>query len=95
MGLLRRLFFSKSDLPALRKAVSSQRYADALLIAEELLEGELDKQERTEIETLAAQAGNTWRGSIWMKDCICLKSSNGKAPRNILPSQSSNVFLPH
>lgn len=59
MGLLRRLFFSKSDLPALRKAVSTQRYADALLIAEELRESELGSVEHAELETLAAQAGDS------------------------------------
>jgi len=58
MGLLRRLFFSKSDLPALRKAVSTKRYADALLIAEELCEGELGSAERAEIENLVGQAGD-------------------------------------
>jgi len=58
MGLLRRLFFSKSDLPALRKAVSTQRYADALLIAEELYESELGSAERAELENLVGQAGD-------------------------------------
>jgi len=58
MGLLRRLFFSKSDLPALRKAVSTQRYADALLIAEELYESELGSAETAEVENLVGQAGD-------------------------------------
>ncbi|WP_321531365.1 hypothetical protein [uncultured Desulfuromonas sp.] len=59
MGLFSRLFSSKSDLPALRKAVSQQRYADALLIVEELHHSELSADESAEIETLAAQAGNS------------------------------------
>jgi len=58
MGLLHRLFFSKSDLPALRKAVSAQRHADALLIAEELQEADLDAEERAEVESLVSQAGD-------------------------------------
>lgn len=58
MGLLRRLFFSKSDLPALRKAVSTKRYANALLIAEELYESELGSAERAEVEKLVRQAGD-------------------------------------
>ena len=55
MGLFSRLFSSKSDLPALRKAVSQQRYADALLIVEEVHSTELSDEERTELETLASQ----------------------------------------
>lgn len=58
MGLLRRFFSAKNDLPALRKAVARQRYADALLIAEELQESALDKEERTEVERLASEAGD-------------------------------------
>ena len=59
MGLFSRLFSSKSDLPALRKAVSQQRYADALLIVEELDNSELSAEERSELETLSSQAGDS------------------------------------
>jgi len=59
MGLFSRLFSSKSDLPALRKAVSQQRYADALLIVEELQDSELSAEERSEVKTLKAQAGDS------------------------------------
>jgi len=59
MGLFSRLFSSKSDLPALRKAVSQQRYANALLIAEELNSTELSEEERNEFKTLTAQAGDS------------------------------------
>ena len=59
MGLFSRLFSSKNDLPALRKAVSQQRYADALLIVEELTSTELSEEERSELDTLATQAGDS------------------------------------
>ncbi|MCD6527244.1 MAG: tetratricopeptide repeat protein [Desulfuromonas sp.] len=59
MGLFRRLFAKSNDLAALRKAISQQRYADALLVAEELYDTELSDEEHNEVQTLAATAGDT------------------------------------
>jgi len=58
MGLLRRLFFSANDLPALRKAMAQQRYADARLIVDDLLSSELSTEEQHEVQSCAAEAGN-------------------------------------
>jgi predicted Zn-dependent protease len=58
MGFLRQLFFSKSDLPALRKAVSARRYADVMRIAEDLYDQGLEEQERAEVESLVGVAGD-------------------------------------
>ena len=56
MGLFGRLFGSKDDLPALRKAVNQHRFADAHLIAQELDTGSLTDEERSEFEGLRIQA---------------------------------------
>ncbi|MCA1797796.1 MAG: hypothetical protein LC645_09775 [Geobacteraceae bacterium] len=58
MGLLHRFFSAKNDLPALRKAVSRRRYADALHIAEELHKYDLESEERAEVENLMGEAGD-------------------------------------
>ncbi|MDT8421476.1 MAG: tetratricopeptide repeat protein [Desulfuromonadales bacterium] len=59
MGLFGRLFGSKDDLPALRKAVAQHRFADAHLIAQELDTGSLTDEERSEFEGLRIQAGDS------------------------------------
>ena len=58
MGLLRRLFFSANDLPALRKAMAQQRFADARLIVDDLLSSELSTEEQHEVQSYATEAGN-------------------------------------
>ncbi|OQY23645.1 MAG: hypothetical protein B6I37_05085 [Desulfobacteraceae bacterium 4572_35.2] len=59
MGLFNRLFSKPNDIAALRKAINQQRYADALLILEELNQTELNSEERSEIQTHATAAGDT------------------------------------
>ncbi len=59
MGLLRRLFSKANDLPALRKAMTQRRYADVLLIAEEITTSELSSEELGEIKDSTHKAGDT------------------------------------
>lgn len=59
MGLLSRLFPKPNDIAALRKAMTQQRYADALLILEEIDQTELAADECNEIQTHATTAGDT------------------------------------
>ncbi|OEU74475.1 MAG: hypothetical protein BA874_06255 [Desulfuromonadales bacterium C00003068] len=59
MGLFSRFFSKPNDIAALRKAMTQQRYADALLILEELDQTELTTDECNEIQTLATTAGDT------------------------------------
>lgn len=58
MGLFGRLFGSKDDLPALRKALGQHRFADARMIAEELDTEVLSEEERSEFQQLRTQAGD-------------------------------------
>jgi tetratricopeptide (TPR) repeat protein len=58
MGLFGRLFGSKDDLPALRKAIGQHRFADARLIAEELAVDALTAEERSEWQALRTEAGD-------------------------------------
>lgn len=59
MGLFSRLFSKPNDITALRKAMTQQRYADALLIIDEIDQTELSTDECSEIQTLATKAGDT------------------------------------
>lgn len=58
MGLFNRLFGSKDDLPALRKALAQHRFADARLIAQELDSAALSEDELSEFEQLRTEAGD-------------------------------------
>ena len=58
MGLLNRLFSSKKNISTLRKAISQQRYADALLLVEELRNTNQGADEVREIDALATLAGD-------------------------------------
>ncbi|MDY0190169.1 MAG: tetratricopeptide repeat protein [Desulfuromonas sp.] len=74
MGLLRRLFSKANDLPALRKAMAQKRYADALLIVDELSSTALSPDEHDEVEDLSMQAGdnlaqlNLHEGLFFLRD---------------------------
>ena len=59
MGLFSRFFSKPNDLPALRKAIAQQHYADALLVIEELVDTELNNEDRAEVLSLAATAGDS------------------------------------
>jgi len=58
MGLFGRLFGSRDDVPALRKAIAQHRFADARLIAEEINVEALSSEERTEFDELRTEAGD-------------------------------------
>lgn len=58
MGLFGRLFGSKDDLPALRKALAQHRFADARMIAQELDVEALNDEERSEFDQLRTEAGD-------------------------------------
>ncbi|PLX89141.1 MAG: hypothetical protein C0618_01950 [Desulfuromonas sp.] len=58
MGLFGRLFGSKDDLPALRKAISQHRFADARLIAVEIDAKVLSAEEQDEFARLRTEAGD-------------------------------------
>ncbi len=58
MGLFGKLFGGGPSLDRLRRAVQQKRYADARILAEELLSQDLDEREKQDILPLAAEAGD-------------------------------------
>ena len=59
MGLFSRFFSKPNDLNSLRKAMSQQRYADALIIIEEIDQTEMSAEECSELQAIAITAGDT------------------------------------
>lgn len=59
MGLFSRLFSKSNDIAALRKAMNQQRYADALLIVDEIDQTDMSSDECFELQSLATKAGDT------------------------------------
>ena len=58
MGFLKKLFGGGTSVEGLRKAVAQKRFADAKVMAEELLEQSLPDAEGTEVKQLQAAAGD-------------------------------------
>ncbi len=58
MGLFSKLFGSKTSLEQLQKVVSQRRYADARVMAEELLAQDLEPDTRQTVTSLATLAGD-------------------------------------
>ena len=58
MGLFGKLFGSKPTLEQLQKVIKQKRFADARVIAEDLLSQDLEENNRKKILTLAGQAGD-------------------------------------
>ena len=59
MGFLGKIFGSTATVIKLRKAIDQQRYADANILADELIQQELSTSESEEVATLQATAGDS------------------------------------